>query len=67
MARRFPLALATSLITTALAGPLAAETVKITLLGVGDVYNFTDDHGRGGVGRLNAVGRAERAASPNTI
>lgn len=67
MARRFPLALATSLITTALAGPLAAETVKITLLGVGDVYNFTDDHGRGGFARLNAVAKAERAANPNTI
>lgn len=67
MARRFPLVLATSLVTTALAGPLAAETVKITLLGVGDVYNFTDDHGRGGFARLNAVAKAERAANPNTI
>ena len=67
MARRFPLVLATSLVTTALAGPLAAETVKITLLGVGDVYNFTEKNGRGGFARLNAVAKAERAANPNTI
>ena len=49
--------------------PLAAqaETVKLTLLGVGDVYNFTEEDGRGGFARLNAVARAERAANPNTL
>ena len=49
------------------AAPLAAETVKLTLLGVGDVYNFAEEDGRGGFARLNAVARAERAANPNTL
>ena len=44
-----------------------AESVKLTLLGVGDVYNFTEEDGRGGFARLNAVARAERAANPNTL
>jgi 5'-nucleotidase / UDP-sugar diphosphatase len=44
-----------------------AETVKLTFLGVGDVYNFAEDKGRGGFARLNAVAKAERAANPNTI
>ncbi|MDZ4095962.1 MAG: 5'-nucleotidase C-terminal domain-containing protein [Paracoccaceae bacterium] len=48
-------------------GAAIAETVKLTLLGVGDVYNFADDGGRGGFARLNAVARAERAANPNTL
>lgn len=49
--------------------PLAAhaDSVKLTLLGVGDVYNFTEEDGRGGFARLNAVARAERAANPNTL
>jgi 5'-nucleotidase / UDP-sugar diphosphatase len=50
-----------------LAAPALAESVKLTLLGVGDVYNFTESNGRGGFARLNAVARAERAANPNTI
>ncbi|WP_431300805.1 bifunctional metallophosphatase/5'-nucleotidase [Tabrizicola sp. BL-A-41-H6] len=50
-----------------LATPLAAETVKLTLLGVGDVYNFEEEDGRGGFARLNAVAKAERAANPNTL
>jgi len=45
----------------------AAQKVKLTILGVGDVYNFAAHHHRGGVARLNAVARAERAANPNTI
>jgi 5'-nucleotidase / UDP-sugar diphosphatase len=44
-----------------------AETVKITLLGVGDIYNFQGGKTRGGVARLNAVARAEKAANPNTL
>jgi 5'-nucleotidase/UDP-sugar diphosphatase len=44
-----------------------AETVKITLLGVGDIYNFDGGKTRGGIARLNAVARAERAANPNTL
>ena len=51
----------------ALPPPLSAETVKLTLLGVGDVYNFEEEDGRGGFARLNAVARAERAANPNTL
>lgn len=47
--------------------PAHAETVKLTLLGVGDVYNFEEEDGRGGFARLNAVARAERAANPNTL
>jgi 5'-nucleotidase/UDP-sugar diphosphatase len=49
------------------AAPLSAETVKLTLLGVGDVYNYAEEDGRGGFARLNAVARAERAANPNTL
>lgn len=61
-----------SLFSLALAGILpasqiSAETVKLTFLGVGDVYNFQEDQGRGGFARLNAVARAERAANPNTL
>lgn len=44
-----------------------AEQIKLTFLGVGDVYNFADEGGRGGFARLNAVALAERAANPNTI
>ncbi len=44
-----------------------AETVKITILGVGDTYNFEEEDGRGGFARLNAVAKAERAANPNTL
>ncbi len=50
-----------------LTAPAFAETVKLTILGVGDVYNFEEEHGRGGFARLNAVAKAERAANPNTL
>ena len=40
-----------------LAGQASAETVKLTLLGVGDVYNFAGDGRIGGFARLNAVAR----------
>lgn len=49
------------------AGSAHSETVKITLLGVGDVYKFEGSKTRGGMARLNAVARAERAANPNTL
>ncbi|MEZ5771934.1 MAG: 5'-nucleotidase C-terminal domain-containing protein [Defluviimonas denitrificans] len=51
----------------AFADAAAAETVKITIFGVGDAYNFEEEDGRGGFARLNAVARAERAANPNTL
>lgn len=44
-----------------------AETVKITFLGVGDVYNFDGGKTRGGLARMNAVVKAEKAANPNTV
>ncbi|MEX1180705.1 MAG: 5'-nucleotidase C-terminal domain-containing protein [Cucumibacter sp.] len=44
-----------------------AQSVKLTILGVGDLYNFAGDATRGGFARLNAVAKAERAANPNTI
>ncbi|WP_193174850.1 bifunctional metallophosphatase/5'-nucleotidase [Oricola nitratireducens] len=67
-ARRFTAMLmgAGSLLATTLS-PAFAETVKLTILGVGDVYNFQESHGRGGFARLNAVAKAERAANPNTL
>ena len=49
------------------AGMAQAENVKITLLGVGDIYKFDGSKARGGVARLNAAARAEKAANPNTL
>jgi 2',3'-cyclic-nucleotide 2'-phosphodiesterase (5'-nucleotidase family) len=54
-------------LTSIWALPALAEPVKITLLGVGDIYNFEGGKARGGFARLNAVARAEKAANPNTI
>ncbi|MFZ1774954.1 MAG: 5'-nucleotidase C-terminal domain-containing protein [Rhizobiaceae bacterium] len=59
--------LAASAALCLLGAPAMAETVKITLLGVGDVYKFDGGKVRGGVSRLNAVARAEKAANPNTL
>lgn len=65
---RFNASLAALLLgASVFAAPVAAETVKLTILGVGDVYNFQESGGRGGFARLNAVARAERAANPNTL
>lgn len=47
--------------------PAAAEPVKITLLGIGDIYEFAGDGDQGGFARLNAVAKAEKAANPNTL
>ena len=55
------------LVGPVLVGPAMAEPVKITLLGVGDVYNFAGNGSQGGFARLNAVARAERAANPNFL
>jgi 2',3'-cyclic-nucleotide 2'-phosphodiesterase (5'-nucleotidase family) len=57
-------AIALSLLTTP---ALADEQVTITLLGAGDVYAMGGDGVQGGLARLNAVARAERAANPNTL
>ena len=56
-----------AIVATLMAVPAGAETVKLTLLGVGDVYNFEEEDGRGGFARLNAVAKAKRAANPNTL
>ena len=58
----------TAALVAVLAGaPAVAEEIKLTLLGVGDVYNYAESKGRGGFARLNAVAKAERAANPNTL
>ena len=49
------------------AAPVLADPVKITLLGVGDVYNFAGAGAQGGFAKLNAVAKAEKAANPNTL
>jgi 2',3'-cyclic-nucleotide 2'-phosphodiesterase (5'-nucleotidase family) len=49
------------------AAPVRAEMVKLTILGVGDIYNFEGPKDRGGFARLNAVAKAEKANNPNTI
>lgn len=54
-------------IGAAFTAPVAAETVTITLLGVGDLYDFSEGTERGGFARLNALAKAERAANPNTL
>ena len=62
------LRLATLLLSVStLALPAAAESIKLTILGVGDVYNFNESGGRGGFARLNAVARKEKADNPNTL
>jgi 2',3'-cyclic-nucleotide 2'-phosphodiesterase (5'-nucleotidase family) len=52
---------------TCLVAPAMSETVKLTILGIGDIYNFAGDGDQGGFARLNAVAKAERAANPNMI
>jgi 2',3'-cyclic-nucleotide 2'-phosphodiesterase (5'-nucleotidase family) len=47
--------------------PAQAETVKLTILGVGDIYNFAGAKDSGGFARLNAVAKAEKANNPNTL
>lgn len=64
------LALAALLSSTAVAtvaAPALADDVKITVVGVGDIYAFEGGKVRGGFARLNAVAKAEKAANPNTI
>ncbi len=65
--RALKMALGATALSTVLMSGAYAQTVNITILGVGDLYNFDAKHGRGGVARLNAVAKAERAAHPNFI
>lgn len=66
-ARSLTMALGATALSTIMMSGAYAQTVNITILGVGDIYSFDDDHGRGGVARLNAVALAERANNPNTL
>ena len=50
-----------------LGAPAFADSVKITVVGVGDIYAFEGGKDRGGFARLNAVAKAEKAANPNTL
>ena len=56
-----------TLLAAAATTPVFGETVKLTILGVGDTYDFAAEDGRGGFARQNAVALAERAANPNTL
>lgn len=67
LSRRFIRLLGATSLCALMAAPVAAETVKLTILGIGDIYNFAGDGNQGGFAKLNAVARAERAANPNTI
>jgi 5'-nucleotidase / UDP-sugar diphosphatase len=67
MRRLIHIALTSAFLAMLVPALAAAETIKITLLGVGDIYQFQGGKTRGGVARLNAVARAERAANPNTL
>jgi 2',3'-cyclic-nucleotide 2'-phosphodiesterase (5'-nucleotidase family) len=49
------------------ATPALADNVKITIVGVGDIYAFEGGKVRGGFARLNTVAKAEKAANPNTL
>ena len=51
----------------AVAPAMAEETVNLTILGVGDIYDFAGHKGQGGFAKLNAVAKAERAAHPNML
>lgn len=53
--------------SAALALPSLAEDIKITVVGVGDIYDFEGAGPRGGFARLNAVAKQEKAANPNTL
>lgn len=55
--------------SAALAFPALADSVKITVLAVGDMDSFDTgvDGPRGGFARLNALAKAERAANPNML
>ena len=48
----------TAIAAATLAPAYADEPIKITILGVGDIYQFNGDGDAGGFARLNAVARA---------
>ena len=66
-ARSLTMVLGATALSTTLMTAAHAQTVNITILGIGDIYDFDEDDGRGGVARVNAIAKAERANNPNTI
>lgn len=67
---RIAAALVAATALSGLAAPpvLAADShVKLTILGVGDLYNFDAGKVRGGFARLNALAKAEKAKNPNFL
>jgi 5'-nucleotidase len=71
-ARRFALALILAILTTTGVAPAQQErvcTVRVTLLQVNDVYQFTptDRGARGGIARLSTLRKQIMKDSPNTI
>ncbi len=65
--RALKMAMGATALSTVLMSGAYAQTVNITILGIGDIYNFADKKGRGGMARLNAIALAERANNPNTL
>lgn len=59
--------LTTAAIVLLAASGVRAEEIKLTILGIGDIYNFAGEGDEGGVARLNAVAKAEKAANPNFL
>lgn len=56
--------------TTALVSPLAAQApakVNVSFVHTNDIYRMGEEKGRGGVARLAAVARAEKAKNPNVF
>ena len=49
-----------------IAVPALADDVKITVVGVGDIYDFEGAGPRGGFARLNAVAKASKRPPTRT-
>ena len=45
----------------------AADAVKVTFLLTNDLYDISEEKGRGGMARLAAIVKSERAKSPNVV
>jgi 5'-nucleotidase/UDP-sugar diphosphatase len=54
-----------ALVLFGITGHSYADSVKLTLLGVGDIYSFEDGKVHGGPARLNALVKKEKANNPN--
>lgn len=66
--KRLATALAGATVLTAAAlSPALAETIELTILGAGDLYNFAGVKDRGGFARLNTVAKQEAAAHKNFL